>query len=85
MTAPHSAHPTGTRQPRPSVADLLAPLRLRLPLLVALVLSIAMGAVGYWELRVFEAGMTADLVETARATGQAVADDIEVGEEPSKA
>jgi signal transduction histidine kinase len=66
------------------VARLLVSLRVRLPLLVALVLSVVIGIGGYWELRVFEDGLTADLVEIARATGQTVADDIEVGQEPSK-
>jgi signal transduction histidine kinase len=67
---------------RHNVAALFVSLRLQLPLLVALVLSIVMGAAGYWELRTFENTITADLVEVARSTGQAVADDIEVGDDP---
>jgi two-component system NtrC family sensor kinase len=63
---------------------LLVPLRVRLPLLVALVLSVVIGAAGYWELRLFEASITADLLDVARSTGQAVADDIEVGDEPAR-
>ena len=84
MTPPTNGQAGGDPQLRPSVADLLVSLRIRLPLLVALILTVVVGAAGYWELRVFEASITADLVEIARSTGQAVADDIEVGEEPSK-
>lgn len=84
MTPSTNGQAGGDSQLRPSVADLLVSLRVRLPLLVALVLSVVVGAAGYWELRVFETSITADLVEIARSTGQAVADDIEVGEEPSK-
>jgi signal transduction histidine kinase len=63
---------------------LFVPLRVRLPLLVALVLSVVIGAAGYWELRTFETSITADLVSVARSTGQAVADDIEVGDDPAQ-
>lgn len=84
MTTPVIDTPVGDRQRRPSVANLLVPLRVRLPLLVALVLTVVVGAAGYWELRVFETSITADLVDIARSTGQEVADDIEVGDEPSK-
>jgi signal transduction histidine kinase len=84
MTPPATDQPAAHRHSRPSVANLLVSLRVRLPLLVALVLTIVIGAAGYWELRVFETSITADLVDIARSTGQAVADDIEVGEEPSK-
>lgn len=72
------------RQSRPNVAKLFVSLRVRLPLLVALVLSVVIGAAGYWELRTFEASITADLVGVARSTGQAVADDIEVGDDPAR-
>jgi len=84
MTPPATGQPAANRHSRPSVAKLLVSLRVRLPLLVALVLSVVIGAGGYWELRVFETSITSDLVEIARSTGQAVADDIEIGEEPSK-
>jgi signal transduction histidine kinase len=73
-----------SRHSRPNVAKLLAPLRVRLPLLVALVVSIVVGASGYWELRTFETSITADLIGIARSTGQAVADDIEVGDDPAR-
>ncbi len=72
------------RQSRPNVAKLFVPLRVRLPLLVTLVLSVVLGAAGYWELRTFETSITADLVGVARSTGQAVADDIEVGDDPAR-
>jgi two-component system, NtrC family, sensor kinase len=84
MTPPAAVQPVAVRHARHNVAKLLVSLRVRLPLLVALVLSVVIGTAGYWELRVFEDGLTADLVEIARSTGQAVADDIEVGQEPSK-
>lgn len=84
MMTPAARRPSSPRQSRPSVANLLVPLRVRLPLLVALVLSVVVGAAGYWELRVFEATITADLLDVARSTGQAVADDIEVGDEPAE-
>jgi two-component system, NtrC family, sensor kinase len=84
MTHPATGHAAVIPQGRPSVANLLVPLRVRLPLLVALVLTVVVGAAGYWELRVFETSITADLTEIARSIGQDVADDIEVGDEPSK-
>jgi HAMP domain-containing protein len=84
MTTPDAERPPSPRQSRPNVAKLFAPLRVRLPLLVALVLSVVVGAAGFWELRVFEATITADLLDVARSTGQAVADDIEVGDEPAE-
>ena len=73
-----------SRQSRPNVAKLLVSLRVRLPLLVALVLSVVIGAAGYWELRTFQTSITADLVGVARSTGQAVADDLEVGDDPTR-
>src|SRR5665647_3038302 len=63
MTPSTNGQAGGDSQLRPSVADLLVSLRVRLPLLVALVLSVVVGAAGYWELRVFETSITADLVE----------------------
>ncbi len=84
MTPPTDVAAARGPQSRPSVAKLLAPLRVRLPLLVALVLSVVIGAAAYWELQLFEASMTASLTDIARSTGQAVADDIEVSEEPTR-
>jgi two-component system NtrC family sensor kinase len=83
MTATTKASPGGGRQSRPTVATLLAPLRVRLLLLVALVLSVVVGAAAYWEVRLFEISLTASTTDTARSTAQAVADDIEVNDEPS--
>jgi signal transduction histidine kinase len=84
MIPPAIGQPATHQQARPSVANLLVSLRVRLPLLVALVLTVVIGAAGYWELRVFDTSITADLADIARSTGQAVADDIEVGDEPSR-
>jgi signal transduction histidine kinase len=64
------------------VANLLVSLRVRLPLLVALVVTVVVGTAGYLELRAFEASVAGDLEETARSTAQAVADDIEMSEDP---
>jgi two-component system, NtrC family, sensor kinase len=83
MTAPPAVRQPVGAQSRPTVAALLAPLRVRLPLLVALVLSIVVGAAAYWEVRLFGSSLTASLTDNARATAQAVADDIEVNEEPT--
>ncbi len=84
MTTPGPELQAAPRQSRPSVANLFVSLRVRLPLLVALVLSSVIGAAGYWELRVFEVTITADLLDEAQSTGQAVADDIEIGDEPAR-
>jgi two-component system, NtrC family, sensor kinase len=84
MTTPSSGAPPVGPHSRPSVANLLALLRVRLPLAVALILAIVIGSAAYWELRVFEAGIASDLADRAKSTGQMVADDIEVGEEPSR-
>lgn len=72
------------RQLRPSVARLIVSLHVRLPLLVALVLTVLVGATAYLELHLFQTTLTSDLVEIAEGTGQAVADDIEVGDEPTQ-
>jgi two-component system, NtrC family, sensor kinase len=64
------------------VANLLVPLRVRLPLLVALVVTVVVGTAGYFELRVFESSLTNSLADTARSTAQSVADDIEIGRDP---
>jgi two-component system, NtrC family, sensor kinase len=69
-------------QARPTVAALFAPLRVRLPLLVALVLSVVVGAATFWEVHLFDTSLTVSLTDNARATAQAVADDIEVNEDP---
>jgi two-component system NtrC family sensor kinase len=79
-----ASHRFSGQQFRHGMAKLLVSLRVRLPLLVAFVLSVVMGAAGYWQLWVFESGLAADLVDIARSTAQTVADDIEIGQEPSK-
>jgi two-component system, NtrC family, sensor kinase len=82
MTESSEARSSGGPQSRPTVAALFAPLRVRLPLLVALVLSVVVGAAAFWEVRLFDSSLTASLTDNARATAQAVADDIEVNEDP---
>jgi signal transduction histidine kinase len=72
-----------TPHSRPTVANLFVPLRVRLPLLVALVVTFVVGAAGLLELQVFEESVTSDLAETARFTAQNIADDIEIGEDPA--
>jgi two-component system, NtrC family, sensor kinase len=69
---------------RPSAARLSVSLHVRLPLLVALVLTVLVGASAYLELHLFQTTLTSDLVEIAEGTGQAVSDDIEVGDDPTK-
>ena len=83
MTATAARQPSAAAHSRPTVASLLAPLRVRLPLLVALVLSVVVSGAAYWEVRLFQSSMTVSLTENARATAQAVADDIEVNEDPA--
>ena len=63
-------------------SNLLVPLRVRLPLLVALVVTVVVGLSSYLELRVFESSIGADIIETAKATAQAVADDVELRPDP---
>jgi two-component system, NtrC family, sensor kinase len=70
-------------QSRLTVAGLFAPLRVRLPLLVACVLSVVVGAASFWEVRLFDSSLTTSLSDNARATAEAVADDIEVNEDPA--
>ena len=84
MTTPDDGPLRAARHLRPNVAKWLVSLRVRLPLLVALVVSVVIGAAGYWEIGVFEDGLTADLAEIASSTGQAVADDLEISPDPSK-
>jgi two-component system, NtrC family, sensor kinase len=57
-------------------------LRARLAILVALSTAIVIGIEAFLEIRVFERAVEHDLVETARLTALAVADDYELRSEP---
>src|SRR5215218_11514422 len=71
-------------QRRPTGAQLRGgrSLRLRLALLVALSTAVVIGIEAYLEMRVFESAVHRDLLETARLTALAVADDYELRTEP---
>ncbi len=71
-------------QRRPSGAKLrnALSLRLRLLVLVALSTAIVIGIEAFLEIRVFEATVERDLLDTARVTAVAVADDYELRSEP---
>src|SRR4051812_43927467 len=71
-------------QPRPTGAKLrrFVSLRLRLAVLVALSTAAVISIEAFLEIRVFEAAVERDLVETARLTALAVADDFELRTEP---
>jgi signal transduction histidine kinase len=58
------------------------PLRTRLAILVALTTAIVIGIQAYLEIRVFERAVETDLLETARLTALAVADDFELRSTP---
>lgn len=75
----------GVGQIRHGVAGWLAPLslRMRLMLLVALALGLVIGGITYWETRTFETALDRDLRDTGRSTAQAVADDLELQPEIS--
>ncbi len=60
----------------------LQSVNVRLGLLVALVVALVVSVSTYLEIRVFEASMLADLVDTASKTAQAVADDVELRPDP---
>ena len=76
--------PATAAHQRPSGAKLRAglSLRLRLALLVALMTAIVIGIEAYLEIRVFERTVERDLLETARVTALAVADDYELRSDP---
>ena len=71
-------------QRRPSVAKVprVLSLRARLMLLVALAVTLVLGIEALLEVRVFERDVERDLLETARLTAVAVADDFELRREP---
>ena len=66
----------------PGFRKLLEPLRVRLALLVALVVSVVVGASAFLQIRVFESAISADLEDTTNKIALAVADDVEVRAEP---
>src|SRR3982751_5548314 len=74
----------GAAQRRPTVAKMpkALSLRLRLALLVALSTFAVIGIEAYLEIRVFEREVERDLLETARLTALAVADDYELRIDP---
>jgi two-component system NtrC family sensor kinase len=71
-------------QPRPTGAKLrrVISLRLRLALLVALSIGAVISIEAFLEIRVFEREVERDLLETARLTALAMADDYELRTEP---
>ena len=71
-------------QRRPTGAKLrrALSLRLRLALLVALSTAVVIGIEAFLEIRVFERTVERDLLDTARLTAVAVADDYELRSEP---
>ncbi len=74
---------TETAQRRPSGAKLhRQSLRLRLALLVTLTTAIVIGIEAFLEISVFERTVERDLLDTARLTAVAVADDYELRSEP---
>jgi two-component system NtrC family sensor kinase len=83
LTTPPPAE-TGPGQRRPTGAKLrrALSLRLRLALLVALSTAAVIGIEAFLEIRVFERAVERDLLETARLTALAVADDYELRTEP---
>ncbi len=76
--------PIAAAQQRPSGAKLrpAISLRLRLALLVALSVATVIGIEAFLEIRVFERTVEHDLLDTARVTALAVADDYELRTEP---
>jgi two-component system, NtrC family, sensor kinase len=83
MEESHATPAALTGQSRPTVANLLVPLRVRLALLVALVVTLVVTAATYLELRTFESSIGNDLVESAKSTAQSVADDLELRADPA--
>jgi signal transduction histidine kinase len=67
---------------RLTVAKLLKRLRVRLALLVALVVTLVVASSTYLELRLFEASIGKNLVESATSAVQSVADDLELRSDP---
>src|SRR5512133_2889931 len=82
MVEPQAQAAAATAQSRPTVANLLVPLRVRLALLVALVVTFVVTSATYLELRTFETSIGNDLVDSAKSTAQSVADDVELRSDP---
>ncbi len=76
--------PAAAARRRPTGAKLRGALslRMRLALLVALSTAIVIGIEAFLEIRVFERAVERDLLETARLTALAVADDYELRADP---
>ncbi len=83
IIAPEGAA-AASAQRRPTGAKLRGTLSLRsrLALLVALSTAVVIGIEAFLEIRVFERDVERDLIETARLTAVAVADDYELRAEP---
>jgi len=84
MSATSELEPVAAPQQRPSGAKMrpALSLRLRLALLVALSIAIVIGIEAFLEIRVFERIVERDLLDTARITALAVADDYELRSDP---
>lgn len=82
--APATVSASEIPQARPTVAKLRPrlSLRMRLAVLVGLSTAVVVGIEAYLESRVFETAVERDLMETARLTALAVADDYELRTEP---
>jgi two-component system, NtrC family, sensor kinase len=79
MTAPVEGLPASP-QDRHAVAGLLRPLslRARLSLLVGFIVAVVVSAAAFLELRMFERTLATELLDAARRTALAVADDLEL-------
>src|SRR4051812_7376976 len=84
MSATSELEPVAAAQQRPSGAKMrpALSLRLRLAVLVALSIAIVIGIEAFLEIRVFERIVERDLLDTARITALAVADDYELRSDP---
>jgi len=79
MTGPPEGLPQSP-QDRHAVASLLRPLslRARLSLLVGFIVAVVVSAAAFLELRMFEQTLASELLDAARRTAVAVADDLEL-------
>ena len=84
MTPAEPVPTAAAAQLRPSVAKLRTSLslRTRVALLIALAVSLIVGLEAVIEIRVFERAVERDLLDTARFTALAVADDFELRRDP---
>jgi signal transduction histidine kinase len=81
-TSEIEAVPATQRRPTGAKLRRALSLRMRLALLVALSTAIVIGIEAFLEIRVFERAVERDLLETARLTALAVADDYELRADP---